>query len=179
MPRELANRILLYSAELARLAGVSTDTLRYNERRGLLPAALGSPSGYRLFPQALARVQLIRSALCFDFSVTDLASILYERERSGALRRRVRELAAEKRGDKGMGFSQSATTHHFLLNSTGGEIQVLANDPADAAIRDSVRMHLAHITPAFQNGDFDTPMFVHDTVPPGVPEMKKLRGGIH
>jgi DNA-binding transcriptional MerR regulator len=49
LPRELANRILLYSAELARLAGVSTDTLRYNERRGLLPAALGSPSGYRLF----------------------------------------------------------------------------------------------------------------------------------
>jgi len=40
-------------------------------------------------------------------------------------------------------------------------------------------MHLAHIAPAFQNGDFDTPMFVHDTVPPGVPKMKKLRGGIH
>lgn len=69
-----------------------------------MPAALGSPSVYRLFPQSLARVQLIRSALSFDFSVTDLAGILYERERDGALRRRVRELAAEKRGDKGMAF---------------------------------------------------------------------------
>jgi hypothetical protein len=124
-------------------------------------------------------VRLIRSALSFDFSVTDLAGISYERERDGALRRRVRELAADKRGDKGMGFSQSATTHHFLLNSIGGEIQVLANDPADAASRDSVRMHLARITPAFQNGDFDKPVFVDDTVPPGAPEMKKLRGGIH
>ena len=60
-----------------------------------------------------------------------------------------------QRGDKGMGFSQSATTHHFLLNSTGGVIQVPANDPADAASRDSVRMHLAHIAQAFPNGDFD------------------------
>jgi hypothetical protein len=32
-----------------------------------------------------------------------------------------------------------------------------------------------HIAQAFQNGDFDTPMFVHDTVPPGLLEMKKLR----
>jgi hypothetical protein len=78
-----------------------------------------------------------------------------------------------------MGFSQSATTHHFLLNSTGRVIQVQANDPADAASRDSVRMHLAHIAQAFQNGDFDIPMFVHDTDPPGVPEMKKLRASIH
>ena len=40
-------------------------------------------------------------------------------------------------------------------------------------------MHLAHIAEAFQNGDFDIPMFVHDTAPPGVPEMKRLRGNIH
>jgi hypothetical protein len=28
---------------------------------------------------------------------------------------------------------------------------------------------------AFQSGDFDIPMFVHDTVPPGGPDMKRLR----
>ena len=87
----------LYSAELARLAGVSTDTLRYYERRGLLPTAPRSPSGYRLFPpEALARVQLIRSALSIGFSVNDLAGIFRGRERGGAPCRRVRELAAEK-----------------------------------------------------------------------------------
>jgi DNA-binding transcriptional MerR regulator len=85
------------SAELARLAGVSTDTLRYYQRRGLLPAAPRSPSGYRLFPpEGLARVQLIRSALSIGFSVNDLAGILCERERDGAPCRRVRELASEK-----------------------------------------------------------------------------------
>ena len=80
-----------------------------------------------------------------------------------------------ERGEKYMGFSQTATTHHFYLNESGGIIQVEANDSTDLTNRDNIRMHLRHIAHAFQNGDFDTPMFVHDTVPPGVPEMKRLQ----
>jgi hypothetical protein len=79
-----------------------------------------------------------------------------------------------ERGETGMGFSQT-TTHHFLMKSDGGVIQVEANDATDANNRDNIRMHLAHIAQAFANGDFDIPMFVHDTVPPGLPEMKRLR----
>jgi len=80
-----------------------------------------------------------------------------------------------ERGEKGMGFSQTATTHHFYLNESGGIIQVEANDSADLTNRDNIRMHLRHIAHAFENGDFDIPMFVHDTVPPGVTEMKRLQ----
>lgn len=83
-----------------------------------------------------------------------------------------------ERGEKGMGFSQSATTHHFVLEANGGAIHVEANDPADAATRDAIRQHLTHIAQAFANGDFDIPMFLHATVPPGVPDMKRLRGKI-
>ncbi len=83
-----------------------------------------------------------------------------------------------ERGEKGMGFSQTATTHHFLLNASGGEIQVEGNDTADATTRNEIRMHLGHIAKAFQGGDFNIPMFVHDTVPPGVPEMKRLQKNI-
>jgi hypothetical protein len=83
-----------------------------------------------------------------------------------------------ERGEKGMGFSQTTTTHHFLLRADGGAIQVEVNDPADTASRDSIRMHLAHIAKAFSNGDFAIPMFVHDTVPPGVPIMKQLSAKI-
>jgi hypothetical protein len=83
-----------------------------------------------------------------------------------------------ERGEKGMSFSQTATTHHFLLNSNGGVIQVEAKDSADSTNRNQIRMHLGHIAKAFQSGDFDIPMFVHDTVPPGVPEMKRLRKDI-
>lgn len=83
-----------------------------------------------------------------------------------------------ERGEKGMGFSQTATAHHFLLNANGGVIQVEAKDSADATSRNEIRMHLGHIAEAFHSGDFDIPMFVHDAVPPGVPEMKRLRANI-
>ena len=86
--------------------------------------------------------------------------------------------AMNERGEKGMSFSQTATTHHFLLKADGGVIQVEANDAADTTRRDNIRMHLSHIAKGFASGDFAIPMFVHDTVPPGVPVMKQLTGTI-
>jgi hypothetical protein len=83
-----------------------------------------------------------------------------------------------ERGGKGMRFSQTATTHHFLMKSNGGVIWVETKDSADATNRNEIRMHLVHIAKAFQTGNFDIPMFVHDTVPPGVPEMKRFRKNI-
>jgi hypothetical protein len=78
-----------------------------------------------------------------------------------------------ERGEKGMGFSQTATTHHFLLNPNGGVIQVEAKGAADATNRNEIRMHLEHIAKAFHSEDFDIPLFVHHTVPLGVAEMKR------
>jgi hypothetical protein len=78
------------------------------------------------------------------------------------------------RGEKGMGFLQTATTHHFVLKPDGGVIAVSANDPKDTGSRDQIRMHLTHIAHAFSAGDFDIPVFVHDQEPPGVPVMKRL-----
>jgi DNA-binding transcriptional MerR regulator len=87
----------MHSSELARLAGVSTDTLRYYERLGLLPAAPRSASGYRLFPaQALHRVRLIRGALAIGFSIRELTEIFAERDRGGTPCQRVLMLAREK-----------------------------------------------------------------------------------
>jgi DNA-binding transcriptional MerR regulator len=87
----------MYSGELARLAGVSADTVRYYEREGLLRTAPRSASGYRIFPQdALDRVQLIRSALVIGFSVRELTEILRERNSGGVPCHRVRELVASK-----------------------------------------------------------------------------------
>jgi hypothetical protein len=83
------------------------------------------------------------------------------------------------RGEKGMGFSQTTTTHHFQLKPNGGVISVSANDPKDTASRDQIRMHLRHIAHAFSEGDFDIPMFVHDREPPGVAAMKRLAADIH
>ena len=82
------------------------------------------------------------------------------------------------RREDAMGFSQTATNHHFLLFDNGGAIQVEANSATGKASIDEIRMHLSHITKMFADGDFDIPMFVHNVVPPGVPEMKRLKAEI-
>lgn len=85
----------------------------------------------------------------------------------------------QHRGDEGMGFSQTATTHHFLLRDDGGVIQVEANDAQDPKSRDAIRRHLRHIAVAFAGGDFDIPMFVHDTKDvPGVKVMQQKKDAI-
>jgi hypothetical protein len=81
-------------------------------------------------------------------------------------------------GDQAMGFSHDKTTHHFHLLATGGVIQVTANDKADKASIEAIRSHLTHIAAMFADGDFSTPMFVHDSVPPGVTTMKILKDRI-
>lgn len=85
----------------------------------------------------------------------------------------------DSRGDQAMGFMHTKTTHHFLLKQDGGVIEVTADDAQDKQSIRAIRTHLGHIASAFAAGDFDTPMFVHDQTPPGVEEMKRLRGGIH
>src|SRR5207248_10547762 len=82
------------------------------------------------------------------------------------------------RGDQAMGFSQTATTHHFRLSKEGGSIEVEANDAQDTASRDQIRAHLRHIATLFAAGNFDIPMFVHDQTPPGVPMMRQLKDAI-
>ena len=89
-----------------------------------------------------------------------------------------RASGVDSRGDKAMGFSHEATTHHFWLKEDGGVIQVTANDPDDHASVEQIRMHLSHIATAFGQGDFDIPMFVHDEVPPGVQVMKQQRAAL-
>ena len=47
--------------EAARRAGVSVDTLRFYERRGILPSPQRRSSGYRIYPEAVVeRVRLVK-----------------------------------------------------------------------------------------------------------------------
>ena len=86
---------VLRPSELARLTGVSTDTLRHYERKKVLPMPPRSRAGYRLYPpDAVARVRLVRRALAIGFTLDDLAAVLSERDRGGAPCRKVRALVA-------------------------------------------------------------------------------------
>jgi DNA-binding transcriptional MerR regulator len=87
----------LTTGELARVAGVSVDTIRHYEKLGLLPPAARTGGGYRLFPAAtVRRVEMIRSALSAGFSLAELATIFSERDSNGAPCRKVAKLGAEK-----------------------------------------------------------------------------------
>ena len=82
------------------------------------------------------------------------------------------------RGDHAMSFSHETTTHHFRLYSSGGEIEVSANDSDDFHSRDQIRMHLGHISKMFSTGDFNVPMLIHDKTPPGSETMSRLKDQI-
>lgn len=87
----------LRAGELARRVGVSKDTLRFYERKGLLPPPDRLSNNYRLYPpEAVERVLWIRRVLDAGFTLDELARILAERERGGAPCRQVRQLAADK-----------------------------------------------------------------------------------
>ena len=87
----------LRSGTLARLVGVSPDTLRLYERKGTLRAPMRSPNGYRCYsPESVARVRLIRAALSIGFTLDELAQILKIRDAGGAPCHKVRDLAAAK-----------------------------------------------------------------------------------
>lgn len=93
----MPNTRRLRSAELGRLAGVSADTLRHYERKGLLAAAPRSPNGYREYPpEASQRVRLVRRAVALGFTLDEIARLLAVRDKGGAPCRSVRTLAEQK-----------------------------------------------------------------------------------
>jgi DNA-binding transcriptional MerR regulator len=87
----------LSSGQLARLCGISADTLRHYERVGVLPRAPRTRSGYRQYPaEAQVRVIAVRRALALGFSLAELAWIFRVRERGGAPCREVWRMAQGK-----------------------------------------------------------------------------------
>ena len=85
------------TSEVARAAGVSADTIRLYERRGLLPHPRRTAAGYRQYPpEAVARVRLVRRALTLGFTLEELGMVLAARDRGEAPCRAVRALASEK-----------------------------------------------------------------------------------
>jgi MerR family mercuric resistance operon transcriptional regulator len=63
--------------QLAKESGVNLETVRYYERRGLLPKPPRSASGYRLFPaEATRRLRFIQRAKELGFSLKEIRELL-------------------------------------------------------------------------------------------------------
>jgi DNA-binding transcriptional MerR regulator len=82
--------------QLAKAAGVSTDTLRHYERKGLLRSDR-SRNGYREYSEgAVERVEMIRKALNVGFTLDELTTVFQMFDRGGAPCKQVRTLAVKK-----------------------------------------------------------------------------------
>jgi Hg(II)-responsive transcriptional regulator len=63
--------------EVAARANVNVQTVRYYERRGLLPAPPRSTSGYRQYDaDNVARIRFIKHAQALGFSLNDISELL-------------------------------------------------------------------------------------------------------
>ena len=67
----------MFISEAAAQAGVNVQTIRYYERRGLLPPSERRPSGYRELPaEAVRVVRFIKRAQDLGFSLDEIAELL-------------------------------------------------------------------------------------------------------
>ncbi|WP_433020688.1 MerR family transcriptional regulator [Kribbella sp. CA-294648] len=65
------------SGQLAAAAGVNLQTLRYYERRGLLPEPSRTLGGHRTYPEdAVTRLRTIKVAQRLGFTLTEIADLL-------------------------------------------------------------------------------------------------------
>lgn len=64
-------------AELAASAGVKVSTVRFYERRGLLPSPARTPNGYRAYDaEDVRRVRFLRRGQDLGFGLAELAEVL-------------------------------------------------------------------------------------------------------
>lgn len=85
---------------LAKETGINLETVRYYERRGLLPSPPRNVSGYRLYsPDAARRLRFIQRAKELGFSLREIKELLSLRVSPRSSRAEVRLRAEAKIAD--------------------------------------------------------------------------------
>ena len=126
----------LASSEAALQAGVSTDTLRVYERRGLLPAPARDANGYRRYsPEAVARVRMIQAALDAGFTLSELSRILRQRDGGGAPCREVLSIASTHLAELDARIAALSTLRDRLRQTVGQWEEQLSTAPRGSRAR--------------------------------------------
>lgn len=83
--------------DAAAQTGLSTDTLRYYERIGLMRRVLRDGGGRRYYTEAeLERLRFISRAQAMDFSLAEIGQLLELRDHPATARAKARRLAHNK-----------------------------------------------------------------------------------
>ena len=76
---------MLRIGQVAESAGVSVDTVRYYERRGVLPPPARLPSGYRSYsPATIDRIVFARRLQQLGLSLQEIVEVLRSHDEGGA-----------------------------------------------------------------------------------------------
>jgi len=101
--------------ELAKKAGVAIDTVRYYEKRGLIPRAARTASGYRDYQQQdVARLKFIVQSKELGFTLDEIAQLLALRS-DGRACVEVRRVAEAKAQDIAIKIQKLSQMHQTLL----------------------------------------------------------------
>lgn len=104
----------------ARLAGMTTDTLRYYERIGLMCRVLRDGGGRRYYTEPdLERLRFISRAQAMDFSLAEIRQLLELRDHPDTARAEARRLAHGK--------LEAVTRRMRTLRHLRNELRLLLN----------------------------------------------------
>lgn len=143
----------LTTGQVARQAHVNVETVRYYERRGLLPEPARRPSGYRNYsPDAVRRIRFIRHAQQLGFSLQEVSELLRLRVDPEIPCSEVKQRAEAKHGEierriDDLRRMQQALT--ALADACTGEGPI-----SECPILDALEVH-AHGGDGLQEGDAD------------------------
>lgn len=133
---------MLTISKMADLAGVSTDTLRYYEKEGLLVPTSKTEAGYRLYDAAtVGRIHFIKDAQQCGFALSDIRELLSLKRRDSACCDDVRHLVIEKKLQLSAKIAvmqrMSGTLDQLLAKCTRGSLP-LDDCPILAALEDGL-----------------------------------------
>lgn len=120
--------------QVARQAGVSVDTVRYYERRGVLPAAGRRPSGYRMFSEStVERIRTAKALQEMGFTLDEVIDALHAHDAGGATceSERWRLAAVVDRIDAKLSDLRRARRHalDILADCRAGQCRLLPPTP--------------------------------------------------
>jgi DNA-binding transcriptional MerR regulator len=89
----------LTRGQLAHLAHINPETIRFYEREGILPPAGRARNGYRAFPpSSVERILFVGRAKALGFSLQEIRELLHVQDSHGPACLSVKRLLTEKLG---------------------------------------------------------------------------------
>lgn len=83
--------------DITKLTGIDRETLRFYEKKGLLPKPFRTASGYREFtPETIIRLKFIKLAQDVGFSLREITDLLKLGQQKQVTRKELRQIAASK-----------------------------------------------------------------------------------